>query len=209
MSRKPWEVIQPTGSSAIDIGGDSISPAAPASSLVSSSGLGMGGLGLGMGGLGLGMGGLGMGMGMYGMGMNQDSLMYRSLQTIESANYAVSSFSQVTRTLESNASGMSQLYGSMVGLASRLGGLFVSGLRKVGRAGIAVLNLLLWLLGLKQIQLSRPEEETEQEEDPSTLEAKQRKKHRLLAWLGRLAVVLLAVAFVLTNLRRRSKLTKF
>ncbi len=115
---------------------------------------GMGGMG-GMGGYGS-FGGMGMGMmgmGMMGMGMSgmtPDSFVFKSMRFMESASFLVSNVSQISRSVEGHADGISNLYSSIVGLFSRIRGWIVNGVISVKDFILWVVNKLLVLLKLRK-----------------------------------------------------------
>lgn len=166
--------------------------------------MGLGSMGMGLGSLGMGFGGLGMTMSMHGM--NQDSLMYRSMRTIESANYAVSSLSQVTRSLESNTEGIYRLYESLINLFKGCIEYCSKYIRKAKRFGIIILNFFLGLFRLKKIELEKDEDE-EAEEEVGTEEekalARLRKREKRLAGLLKIMCLAMVAALIFSNIREK------
>lgn len=235
MSKKPWEVIQPSPSPALQAASpvpsapltaiSSISnppPTAttsttaaattnPSSSLLSSasspyySSGGFSSMGYGLGSsLGLGMG---MGLGMYGLNLPQDSFMYRSLRTIESASMAVGSLSQVTRSLESNADGMSRLWESSLALTAGV----LSGTAKIGRKGWKfskkILKWVLVLLRIKKKEELGLEEEEEDLDCPAEERElrKLRKREKIWGVIVRILFLIFMGMFLWANSRTRHK----
>lgn len=153
------------------------------------------------GGMGMGMMGMGM-MGMGMTGMTPDSFVYKSMRFMESAGFLVSNVSQISRSVEGHADGISNLYRSIVGLASRVRGWVVSGVVGVKDLIFWVVNRLLVLLKLrKKVEAEVPAAFEGLTDDEIELR-KLKRKERLLGIAIQVLIVGILGMLILANLTK-------